>query len=219
MHDNALLFLLGIVDFQAIETAQIALLWVLAARHEHPELQLPSPPIHQMVRCMDMILTSPTNPVSSFDKEVVSALRVIFGNGIRLRKNALSISGWTMDIELLLDNEGKVIVPPESTVDHTTDMYLHLARVAYLSCQNGVHPQKMKLGGDPLLSSLPSNLVCCRQLLDESLPVVRRIAIEADGPHHYMRNNNRHPRGKTVLKKRQLETVGWEVIQVGGHHL
>ena len=204
--------------------AKTALLWNITARYECPELQLPVLPIHEMVRCMDTVLTSPANPPSTFEEDVLSALQLIFGNGVKLRKDAVSISGWTMDIELLLDDEGKVIAPPENTVNPMT--HLQLARVAYLCHQHGVHPRKMtsdmKMKLAPLLSSLPKKLNSCRQLahdwlLDRSLPVARKIAIEADGPCHYMCNSH-HPRGTTVLKKRQLEAVGWEVIQVGGYH-
>ena len=212
-------------DCEVEETKYVPLHWDLAARHECPELRLPVLPIHEMARCMDMVLTSPANLASGFEQEVLSALQLIFGNGTRLRKDALSISGWTMDIELLLDDEGKVITPPESTVNPTT--HLQLARVAYLCYRHGVHPRKMtsnvRMKLAPLLSSLPRKLSSCRQLahdwlLDRSLPVARKIAIEADGPTHYMCNSN-YPRGTTVLKKRQLEAVGWEVIQVGGHNL
>lgn len=44
-------------------------------------------------------------------------------------------------------------------------------------------------------------------------PVARRIAIEADGPRHFA-TNCRHPLGHTVLKHRQLEALGWEVVSV-----
>ena len=173
---------------------------------------------------MDTILTSPANPPSTFEEEVLSALQLIFGDGVRLRKDALSISGWTMDIELLLDDKGKAISPPENTVNPMT--YLQRARVAYLCYRHGIHHRKMTSDMEmklaPLLSSLPRKPSCCRQLahdwmLDESLPVARKIAVEADGPFHYMCNIN-HPQGTKVLKKRQLEAVGWEVIQVGGSH-
>ena len=213
-----------VAEFDMEKHAKTALLWDLAARYECPELQFPVLPIHEIVRCMDAVLTSPANLPSAFEEDVLSTLRLIFGNGVRLRKDALSISGWTMDIELLLDDKGKVISPPENTVNPMT--HLQLARVAYLCYRHGIHPRKltsdvrMKLA--PLLSSLPKKLSCCRQLahdwmLDGSLPVARKIAIEADGPFHYMCNSN-HPLGTTVLKKRQLEAVGWEVIQVGGHY-
>ena len=212
-----------IAELDTMESAQTALLWDLAARHECRDLQLPSPSIHQMVRCMDTLLTSPTNCTSSLEQGVLSALRLIFGNGVRLRKDALSISGWSMDIELLLDDKGKVITPPESAVNPRT--HLQLARVAYLCYQHGVHPRKMtsdmRMKLTPLLSSLPQNLSSCRQLahdwlLDRSLPVARRIAIEADGPCHYVCNSH-HFQGRTVLKKRQLQAAGWEVIQVSEH--
>ena len=172
-----------------------------------------------------MTLTSPSKSISAFEQEVLSALQLVFGNGIRLRTDALSISGWTMDIELLLDDRGEVIIPPESTTDPMT--HLQLARVAYLCYQHGVHPRKvtpdMRRKLAPLLSSLPRKKGSQHQLahdwmLDGSLPVARKIAIEVDGPAHYMFNCN-HPQGTTILKKRQLEAAGWEVIQVGGYCL
>ena len=94
-----------------------------------------------MIKCMNAVLTSRPNMPNVFEENVLSALRLTFGNGVRLRKDALSISGWTMDIELLLDDKGKVISPPENTVDPTT--HLQLARVAYLCYQHGIHPRKL----------------------------------------------------------------------------
>ena len=211
----------SVTDSEAMETAQTVFLWDLAARHECPQLQLPSPPIHLLVRCMDRVLTSPADLTSDFEQNVLSALRLIFGKGTRLRKDAVSISGRTMDIELLLDDEGKVITPPKNTADPVA--HLQLAREAYLCYWHGVHPRKMtsdiRMKLNPLLSSLPRNLGSHHQLahdwmLDGLLPVARRIAIEVDGPFSYM-SNSHHPLGKTVLKKRQLEAMGWEVIQVG----
>ena len=114
---------------------------------------------------MQSLPVIPTYPMF-FEENVLSALRLTFGNGVRLRKDALSISGWTMDIELLLDDKGKVISPPENTVDPTT--HLQLARVAYLCYQHGIHPRKLtsdvRTKLTPLLSSLPKMLNCCRQL-------------------------------------------------------
>ena len=43
--------------------------------------------------------------------------------------------------------------------------------------------------------------------------VVRRVAMEADGPRHYALNCH-HRLGKTVLKHRLLRGRGWEVLMV-----
>ena len=46
-----------------------------------------------------------------------------------------------------------------------------------------------------------------------SQPMARRIAVEMDGPMHFA-VNSRHLTGSTVLKRRQLTAMGWEVISV-----
>ena len=46
-----------------------------------------------------------------------------------------------------------------------------------------------------------------------SLPVARKIAVEMDGPIHFA-VNCRHLTGNTLLKRRQLTALGWEVISV-----
>ena len=40
------------------------------------------------------------------------------------------------------------------------------------------------------------------------------IAIEADGPTHLARNDSSHVLGATSMKRRHLERMGWEVINV-----
>ena len=44
-----------------------------------------------------------------------------------------------MDIELLLDDKGKVITPPENIVDSMAN--LELARVTYICYRHGIHPR------------------------------------------------------------------------------
>ena len=40
-----------------------------------------------------------------------------------------------------------------------------------------------------------------------------KVALEADGPHHYV-GNSLHVTGKTALKKRLLSAMGWKVLSV-----
>lgn len=48
--------------------------------------------------------------------------------------------------------------------------------------------------------------------------IARKVAFELNGPVHYAVNVPGHIRGKDVVKKRQLEALGWEVIRVSVHH-
>jgi hypothetical protein len=41
-----------------------------------------------------------------------------------------------------------------------------------------------------------------------------KIALEADGPRHYLRNRLRQPRGGTLLRNRLLAALGWHVVVV-----
>ena len=43
---------------------------------------------------------------------------------------------------------------------------------------------------------------------------VLRIALEADGPRHFLRNRPRQPKGSTLLRNRLLAALGWRVVVV-----
>ena len=45
---------------------------------------------------------------------------------------------------------------------------------------------------------------------------IRRLAIEMDGPWHFLRDTEKRV-GATVLKQRQLKALGWEVVNVRGY--
>ena len=47
-------------------------------------------------------------------------------------------------------------------------------------------------------------------------PMARRVAFELNGPVHYAVNHPGHEVGKDVVKRRQLEALGWQVITVSG---
>ena len=40
------------------------------------------------------------------------------------------------------------------------------------------------------------------------------IAIEADGPTHLARNDSRRMLGATAMKRRHLQRMGWQVVNV-----
>ena len=40
------------------------------------------------------------------------------------------------------------------------------------------------------------------------------VAIEVDGPTHFMRNNLTRMNGSTLLRNRMLEARGWRVVRV-----
>ena len=41
-----------------------------------------------------------------------------------------------------------------------------------------------------------------------------KIAVEADGPRHFLRNRQRQPRGGTLLRNRLLAALGWHVVVI-----
>eukprot|EP00798_Chlamydomonas_sp_ICE-L_P001617 gene1617-33007_t len=53
----------------------------------------------------------------------------------------------------------------------------------------------------------------CGYAIDIAIPALR-IAIEADGPTHLARNDSSHVLGATNMKRRLLELMGWQVINV-----
>ena len=47
-------------------------------------------------------------------------------------------------------------------------------------------------------------------------PAGRKVAIEVDGPYHFSVNTN-SPLGQTMIRRRLLRAVGWNVISVPFH--
>ncbi len=133
-----------------------------------------------------------------------------------LGMETFSLSGYSLDLELLLDHDNDPISISRSSMYEAFSMDSIKQIYAKMSeTEEAFDYRKLNL------SNLQKNndngfLLSC----DWYTPiknVKRRIAIEADGPFHFA-VNCRHPLGRTALKTRQLKAFGWEVVSVSYHN-
>ena len=177
--------------------------------------------------------------VSTFEENVLRALTLVVGGAQYINREVISLSGYTMDFEILLNEKNEPIpIPNEWKLRHK-DVVLKSFGGADQPleryCNSKTDPQS-------LIESMRSSELCSNHVVKDvgySLQVssegpgklinlasdwgskfanprekvLRRIIIEADGYPHFARNCD-HVMGPTVLKHRQLKALGWEVVQV-----
>jgi hypothetical protein len=178
----------------------------IATRTEHPELSLPCllPKIKSKLMSNSYHVKFSNN--STFHSNVLSSLAELFGNTTSYMPEAHTTSSYALDVEVLLDAYNRPIETPKERKEWSMAGLMQLYQSSLLPMDYSA----LKLlkdsspGGEYNLSS-----DWCR-LPDE---VHRKMCIELDGPFHYA-INSKHMLGRTVLKKRQLTALGWEVIQV-----
>ena len=179
----------------------------LACQVEHPHLNLPSLPFSHHVPLLQKTIDNylMVNRHSRYDSNVHNALCHLLENRDLFRRHVLSISGYELDSEILLDEENKPLAVPESCY------YLHADKVVdLLAAKFQLNHMKRGYGVSDWIS-LASDWEVEAQ--DVRQRIRTKIAIEADGPYHYAVNCP-HPLGRTVLKHRQLQALGWDVISV-----
>lgn len=195
----------------------------IALTVEHPELKIPSLSLLEKAVCMDALLRRHAHmEVGKTHKHVLDILARIFGQKhASFRTNAHTTSGYSIDIEVLLDKDNRLIVPPLTKSSQRQTLVEFLRKLEVTESQHCSRLSTKRLSKlCPLLvamartdESFPNHIRLACDWWSESQAVARRVAIEVDGPSHYV-INGRRPVGKTVLKKRQLEALGWEVIQI-----
>ena len=160
-----------------------------------------------------------------FNQRVGDALRVVVGGSQYYTAEALSISGYNMDFEILFDADHRPISIPDQWKRHSKDHLLHSIGLGHekggtLSPADLLETSAQMEGKtDASISTADTvgdiNLASDwgQKFIIPSTPVSKKIAIEADGPWHFASNCN-HVMGDTVLKHRQLKALGWEVISV-----
>lgn len=178
---------------------------------------------------------------SMFGSNFHRALMEVVGNGC-FRSEPLSLTGYNIDFEVLFGADGKpvpvmpscvllrsafksigLIVEPDSspTVLKQSKMSLLLESLResgdgtdQLSDDGQFHTMRhttkanyVRVASDWARYFVPPG----------SKPkVTRKVVFELNGPIHYASNSpaQRHICGKDVIKKRQLEALGWQVIHV-----
>jgi hypothetical protein len=157
-----------------------------------------------------------------FSRRVGDALRVVLGGSGFFTAEALSISGYNMDFEILFDADCRPIPIPDQWKRHSKDQLLHsiglghekggrLSSAGVLETTEGKSDTSISTADTAGDINLASDWG--QKFIVPSTPVSKKIAIEADGPWHFASNCN-HVLGNTVLKHRQLKALGWEVISV-----
>ena len=180
---------------------------------EHPELQAPPIPLVYKLTYLWMKSYSVIKE-GAFGNEVRRYMQLALNQkGPKLRHKVLSTSGYTIDLEILLDKLNQPLIPACTTLE---------------ALQNSPDARLQGVFSDFTKSELLQSLAAlprystkqqhCSRLAsdwgwDWSKLVHRKIAVEIERPEHFSVNNN-HRLGWSVLRKRQLRALGWEVVEV-----
>ena len=185
----------------------------LASRTEHPDMKLPCLSSQHRAVIQKDIMTY-VRQDSIFQRNLKNCLHDMYGGRQYLNSESFSISGYTIDIELLLGKETPVVFNNDWSIETVGQLYR-----CKMECDDrGVtFDYKMyKEKTDPEADNTRSSDDIIRLASDWNVGdsnITHRIAIEADGPLHFCINCN-HPLGRTVLKHRQLRALGWKVLSV-----
>lgn len=138
-----------------------------------------------------------------------TSVHTLLSNQFLFLPEAYTSIGYTMDAELLLDKDNNPIPPPSVSWNWSPDVLKVLCDEGPPPVDNSVIISIAERNNVPsdLVFNLASDWSCVND------KVHRRVCIESDGPIHYTANTCQ-PLGRTVLKKRQLQALGWEVLQV-----
>lgn len=169
-----------------------------------------------------------TSTTSPFNQYVASALKVALGGPHYFNTEVLSIAGYNLDFEILFDADHRPILIPSEWKHRRRDLLLCSVGIGRINRKRSPAKllEEIERGSgasismpndvDPVpkgkLISLASDWG--QKLALPNTPISRKIALEADGPWHFAANCN-HILGYTLLKRRQLKALGWEVISVG----
>lgn len=175
-----------------------------------------------------------TSRYSPFSQNVGRALKVALGSTYLYNTEALSLSGYNLDFEVLFDAEHRPIIIPyqwkyrdqdilqrsiggrrQQRRQKPTAELLHSMKETE---KNAHHPpssssivEAFRVDRRTVLVQLASDWG--QKFNNPNAPVAKRVAIEVDGPFHFASNCN-HLTGSTALKHRLLKALGWEVVSV-----
>ena len=170
--------------------------------------------------------------MSVFNSNILRSLQCYVNDSECIRTESLSLTGYCFDFEILLNSNGNPIPTPllkksKSNIDLMTSIGAEkdLQLVEQLFKSEAMLLDKrinFKKESENHLSSSRNfchthsvNIASDWEYKFGSYPpnVSRKIVIEGNGPTHYA-CNCRHSMGPTRLKKRHLESLGWELISV-----
>lgn len=178
---------------------------------------------------------------SVFGSNLSRAIRTALGGAKWVLSEPLSLSGYNFDFEVLLDRHGDPIQIPmewkykspevlESSIGANQVRRKRLEKVSddLLESMRQTEGKDADVGSRDVDSDeVNASLGEYRRAMtinvasdwgmkfkDLPYPATRKLLIEGDGIHHYARNDTSHTLGSSVLKKRQVEALGWEVLNV-----
>lgn len=189
---------------------------------------------------LDKMRSYNTMKRSVFGSNVHRAIRTALGGSTLVQSDAISLSGYIMDFEVLLDERGNPIEYPIRWKYRTLEI---LASSLGLDSKSNVKSGRLETVSDDLVRTMkaseqnqnndnaevsipmatpryefkvPFNLASDwgRKFCNPPRQPARKLVIEGDGIYHFARNDRNHALGNTVLKKRHLEALGWEMITV-----
>lgn len=168
-----------------------------------------------------------------FSENVKRALSQVVGEDF-FNTEAISLSGYIMDFEILLDSNNRPVRIPrrwKKQWKESVSNSINPSRVRVKKTWTKMPSLIEKLEGaetktefeatkEAVLDSkfdlrMRINLASDWGSKFEAVPrrVTRRVAIEVDGIIHFAANCD-HVMGRTVIKHKQLRALGWEVLQV-----
>ncbi len=177
---------------------------------------------------------------SVFGSNLHRAIRNALGDSKCVQSDALSLSGYLFDFEIILDERGYPIRIPiqwkyrdkesvASSIGIKHGKILHkkteVSEDLITSIRESERNQdigkveaiNMSIPNVKDLEFRPSiNLASDwgQKFQAPSRPVARKIIIEGDGWYHYARNCPDHILGDSVLKRRHTRCLGWQLISV-----
>lgn len=173
---------------------------------------------------------------SVFGSNIHRAIRTALGTTL-MQSDAISLSGYTVDFEVLLDKHG---VPIECPMRWKYRSLETLASSLGIVEKGKVQRGQRATISDSLLETMkeseedqgtnhevttsiaryehevPFNLASDwgRKFCPPPRQPAQKLIIEGDGIYHFARNDRTHQLGGTVLKKRHLDSLGWKMITV-----
>ena len=180
-----------------------------------------------------------TRARSTFGLKVHTAINTTLGGNQYSQFDALSLGGYVLDFEVLLDRDNRPVPIPErwrlrssqslaASIGGPTlrwrgarsqlspDLIGDMRRT-----EEGKSDQERVFGASHFPTPEHGHNVGTTSLASDwgskfaKIPaqVARKLAIEVNGNSHYALNCD-HPLGPTVLKTRHLQYLGWEVLNV-----
>lgn len=191
--------------FSSIQILQLD----LATRFECPHLALPCLSPEDRGNFLMRACIGKAALQSTFHNVVAAAVKGVLGSDDLFIVEAQTTSGYAIDIEVLLNANNQALSIPVEMERVSLEELKELCLKKIVGNQEVNTGQTLKGEDNEMFFNLASDW----EVGLVSSHIKRRMGIEVDGPIHFAVNSN-HPLGRTVLKRRQLTALGWDMISV-----